>query len=168
MLISSSFRLTSRPSQYGQIGRSANFALVTLVVNPQAWHCRRLAMRSRTVSSETSSQIARASCVCNRSKIRCKLSACGMVRGKPSKTKPWPPCRRSQSSIKPTIILSETSPPCCVVSAVSKPSGVPRSLSRRNIAPGEVTGIPNWRVIISACVPLPEPGAPNNTSRRFT
>ena len=44
----------------------------------------------------------------------------------------------------------------------------PRSLSRRRIAPGEVTGIPNCRVIISAWVPFPEPGAPRSTSRLFT
>jgi len=28
--------------------------------------------------------------------------------------------------------------------------------------------MPNWRVIISACVPFPEPGAPKRTSRLFT
>jgi hypothetical protein len=36
------------------------------------------------------------------------------------------------------------------------------------MAPGEVTGIPKCRVIISACVPLPEPGGPRRTSRLFT
>src|SRR5437899_1028344 len=66
------------------------------------------------------------------------------------------------------IILSETSPPLCSTSAVSFPNGVSRSLSRRRIAPGEVTGMPNWRVIISAWVPFPEPGAPRRTSRLFT
>ena len=34
--------------------------------------------------------------------------------------------------------------------------------------PDEVTGMPKCRVIISACVPLPEPGAPRSTSRLFT
>ena len=39
------------------------------------------------------------------------------------------------------MILSETSPPCCVVLAVSNPRGVPKSRSRRKMAPGDVTGI---------------------------
>jgi hypothetical protein len=125
-------------------------------------------MRSRTVCSDTSSQIAKSKAVRNRAKIEVKLSACRSVRGKPSNTKPWPPCRRNQSSISSMMILSETSPPLWSTSAVFFPNGVPRSLSRRKIAPGEVTGIPNWRVIISAWVPLPEPGAPRRTSRLFT
>ena len=37
------------------------FALPTLVTKPQLRHCSRLEIRSRTVSSETSSQIARSS-----------------------------------------------------------------------------------------------------------
>jgi hypothetical protein len=40
------------------------------------------------------------------------------------------------------MILSETSPPLCSTSAVFFPNGVPRSSSRRKIAPGEVTGNP--------------------------
>lgn len=66
------------------------------------------------------------------------------------------------------MILSDTSPPLRSASAVSCPRGVPRSRSRRKIAPGEVTGMPKWRVIISAWVPLPEPGGPRRTSRLFT
>src|SRR6266550_1235451 len=98
-------------------------------------------MRSRTVSSDTSSQIARSSAVRNFVNIDIKLSACGNVRGNPSKTNPWPPCKRNQSSISSMMILSETSPPLRSTSAVSCPSGVPRSRSRRKIAPGVSSAI---------------------------
>src|ERR1051326_1263438 len=125
-------------------------------------------MRSSTVCSDTSSQITKSNADRNLAKVDVKLSACGSVRGKPSKTNPWPPCKRSQSSISSMMILSETRPPLRSTSAVSCPKGVPRSRSRRKIAPVEVTGIPKWRVIISAWVPFPEPGAPRRTSRLFT
>ena len=45
-------------------------------------------LESHRVSAETSSQIARSSGVFRRARMLCKLSDCGSVRGKPSKTKP--------------------------------------------------------------------------------
>src|SRR5207244_7930721 len=87
-LVSSSLRRSKRPSQYGQIGRLANCALLVLVVKPHVRHCNRPEILARTVSSETSSQIAASSAVCSCFKIAAKLSACGNVRGNPSNTKP--------------------------------------------------------------------------------
>ena len=111
--------------------------------------------------------MARSSAVRSRCKIAFKRSACGTVRGKPSKTKP------SAVQAQPVldqadddIIGNETA----MLRDLGRlhPEGGAEVLSRRRMAPGEVTGIAKCRVIISACVPFPEPGAPRSTSRLFT
>lgn len=41
------------------------------------------------------------------------------------------------------------------------PTGVPFFTAARRMLPVEMVGMPNFRLMISAWVPLPAPGAPN-------
>ena len=43
------------------------------------------------------------------------------------------------------------------------PSGVPAFTAARSMSPVEMCGVPNSSTSLAACVPLPAPGAPNNT-----
>ncbi len=93
-------------------------------------------------------------------------SACGMVRGKPSKRKP-----RAQSGAlmrsftSPMMMSSETSSPRSITCFAARPSGVPAFTAARSMSPVEICGIAYFRVMKVAWVPFPAPGPPSKIRR---
>ena len=91
-------------------------------------------------------------------------TACADVRGKPSRMKPFSvsgSCRRSVT--RPMMTSSGTRSPASMKDFAFCPSGVPAFTAARSMSPVEMCGVPNSSTSLAACVPLPAPGAPNNT-----
>src|SRR6478672_9018497 len=70
-----------------------------------------------------------------------------------------------RSSSMPSRIASETSSPRAITSFASRPSLLPAATSARSRSPVEMCGTCRCSFRRAACVPLPEPGAPNRTNR---
>src|SRR6266850_3790428 len=93
-------------------------------------------------------------------------SACGIVRGKPSKRYPFLQSRSfSRSLTRPMMMSSETSWPASMTFFAATPSGVPALTAARSMSPVEICGIPNFSQMKPACVPLPAPGGPRRIKR---
>ena len=97
-------------------------------------------------------------------RIETSASACGIVRGKPSKTKPL---SQSESTILsrtiPRTTSSGTRPPDSIICLATSPKAVCSLTAARNISPVDICGILKLSTINFACVPLPAPGGPNRT-----
>jgi hypothetical protein len=92
-------------------------------------------------------------------------SACGMVRGKPSKRKPLAQSACTMRSFtRPMMMSSLTSAPASITFFAATPSGVPALTAARSMSPVEICGMPYFWQICVACVPLPAPGAPRRMS----
>src|SRR6478735_6045649 len=73
--------------------------------------------------------------------------------------------REKRSSSMPSRIASDTSSPRAMTSFASRPSLLPAATSARSRSPVEMCGTCRCSFRRAACVPLPEPGAPNRTNR---
>src|SRR5258708_16425946 len=94
--------------------------------------------------------------------ILSSASACGIVRGKPSNTKPFEQSDfLSRSSMMPIMISSGTSLPALIRGWAFRPSSVPCWTAARRMSPVEIWGIPNSANSFFACVPFPAPGGPS-------
>src|SRR3954464_5528550 len=122
-------------------------------------------IRSTTTSVGTSRSITRSSGFAPR--MRSSSSACWLVRGKPSRTKPGSTSRgfANRSSTTLTTSSSGTSSPRSMNALASSPAATPASAESRNISPVERCRIPNCAARRSPCVPLPEPCLPSRTMR---
>src|SRR5690606_20012861 len=74
-------------------------------------------------------------------------------------------CRENRSLSMPSRMSSLTSSPRAITSLACRPSGEPAATSARSRSPVEICGTCRCSLSLAACVPLPEPGAPNNTNR---
>ncbi|SKV44671.1 Uncharacterised protein [Mycobacteroides abscessus subsp. abscessus] len=99
------------------------------------------------------------------SSMAANASAWSTVRGKPSRMNP---AAASGSSRRASTILLVTSlgtrSPASRYCLACRPSSVPSLMFERNRSPVEICGIPNFSEISCACVPLPAPGGPSNTT----
>src|SRR5579864_1387104 len=66
-----------------------------------------------------------------------------------------------RSATRRFTIWSDTSPPDCRIPSTSCPKASFRAIRSRSMSPVEICGTPNASRNKFACVPLPEPGAPN-------
>src|SRR5690606_3223545 len=73
--------------------------------------------------------------------------------------------REKRSLSMPSRMSSLTSSPRAITSLACRPSGEPAATSARNRSPVEICGTCRCSLSLAACVPLPEPGAPNSTNR---
>ena len=94
-----------------------------------------------------------------------RASACGMVRGKPSKMTPlWPRPNESYTEARiDTIRSSGISCPLSINCWAVLPSSVPFLISARNTSPVEMWFRPYFSMSLSLWVPFPDPGAPKIT-----
>ena len=70
-------------------------------------------------------------------------SACGMVRGKPSKRKPFAQSGALMRSFtSPMMMSSETRSPRSITCLGGEPSGVPAFTAARSMSPVEICGMP--------------------------
>ena len=92
-------------------------------------------------------------------------SAWAIVRGKPSKRKPFVQSGCSRRSLtRPMMMSSPTRPPESITCLAARPMAVPAFTAARSMSPVEICGIPKrWQMKV-ACVPLPAPGAPRSIS----
>ena len=91
-----------------------------------------------------------------------RASACGIVRGNPSRMYPslqsgW----LILSITRSTVSSSGTRSPWSMNAFAFFPSSVPFLILARKISPVEMCGIPYFSAILCAWVPFPAPGAPN-------
>src|ERR1039458_5605462 len=100
---------------------------------------------------------------------RSRKVACSSVRGEPSSRKPEAQsgCRILAATIWSTT-SSPTRPPDFRMEQAKRPRSVPALHSARNISPVEMAGIWKRWAIDAACVPLPQPGGPNNKTITVT
>ena len=90
-----------------------------------------------------------------------KASACGIVRGKPSRINPFLQSsflRRSSTISRTTSSL--TSPPASIIAFTFFPSSVWFLMFSRKISPVEICGILYSSATSAASVPFPAPGGP--------
>src|SRR5262245_15144156 len=128
-------------------------------------HDRRPARRSTIDSSGTSNATTRSSGSRREARIRSRASAWPIVRGKPSRMNPFAQSGfDSRSSMMSTTVASETSRPSRITCSTVSPSGVRLRTASRRRSPVEMWTQPRFSAIRLACVPLPEPGGPSNTS----
>src|SRR6185503_899733 len=59
-----------------------------------------------------------------------------------------------------------TRSPASMIRRTRRPSSLPLATASRSMSPVEMAGIPSWRARAAACVPLPDPGGPRNTTRQ--
>ena len=127
--------------------------------------CPRRIRRFISSSSGTKSSIMAAT-LCSRSaSIFFSASACGMVRGNPSKMTPL--CSLPKLSYTParmsTISSSGMSWPLSMYPLAVFPSSVPFLISLRSTSPVEICPSPYFSISLSLWVPFPAPGAPKIT-----
>src|SRR2546426_9370614 len=104
----------------------------------------------------------------SRRSISFNFSACGKVRGKPSKTNPLAQSGcEMRSSTMPSTISSGTNSPRSMIGFASRPNGVPGATWSRNMSPVERCGIRYRRAPSCACVPFPARGGPRKITARF-
>ena len=126
--------------------------------------CPRSIKRFINSSSGTSSSIIAATLSPRSSSIFFRASACGMVRGNPSKITPlWSPKESYTEARMLTIRSSGISCPLSIKLEAVFPNSVPFLISARSTSPVEIWFSPYFSIIMSLCVPLPEPGAPKIT-----
>ena len=91
--------------------------------------------------------------------------ACAILRGKPSRMKPFLQSSSSiRSEIIPTTTSSGTKSPRAIISFACLPISVSAATAARNISPVESWRISKPSSMRCACVPLPAPGGPKNIS----
>ena len=95
--------------------------------------------------------------------IASSASAWASVRGKPSSRKPADKPLFMRSSIMPSTISSDTSPPASMIALAFLPSSVPAATSGPQQVAGRDMGDAIARNDVLRLRALPEPGAPNNT-----
>ena len=125
---------------------------------------RREVRRRTMTSGSTSMSSAASSGRSNLESSASRATAWADVRGKPSRMKPFSvsaSCKRSVT--KPMITSSGTRSPASMYDFAFCPSGVPAFTAARSMSPVEMCGSLNSSTSLAACVPLPAPGAPNNT-----
>ena len=144
-------------------------ALVRLVVKPQRRHCNRPAMRSRTVLRKPPTKWRGRGLFRRFCRISFNRSALLHRARKSIEHEPVLAVKRQPifDQLDNNLVGDQSALLRNLIRLQSR-AAFPRSRSRRRIVPGEVTGIAKCRVIISACVPFPEPGAPRSTMRLFT
>ena len=92
-------------------------------------------------------------------------SACGIVRGTPSRMKPFAQsARATRSRTMPMMTSSGTSLPASMKLLAFRPVSVPFLIASRRMLPVEMVGMFSFLLMISACVPFPAPGAPKRIS----
>mmetsp|Transcript_22516 Transcript_22516/g.51881 ORF Transcript_22516/g.51881 Transcript_22516/m.51881 type:complete len:204 (+) Transcript_22516:678-1289(+) len=158
----SSFRLTSgspvRSSRPGALG-GANFSWYD---RPEAGCTSRPQMRSTRISSGTLNSITESILPApSDTSISSSFSACGTVRGKPSRIKPLLHSGAPMLSLMmPITISSETSPPASITAFAFCPISVPAATAARSRSPVARWHRAYFSLITGACVPLPQPGGP--------
>src|SRR6202522_3806953 len=139
-----------------------------LYVSPPMLQVHRPATRFSSVSGLTMNSITSGLPNPRRCRISSSFSACGIVRGNPSKMNPQVQSGRfSRSSTIPSTISSGTRSPRAMIGLASKPSSVPRVTASRNMSPVERCGRFSSFEIRLACVPFPAPGGPRKISASF-
>ena len=135
------------------IGRILKRAAALLRIRP-------ISTSGSTASSTTPSK---AMFLC--ANIASSASACAILRGKPSRMKPFLQSSSSiRSEIIPTTTSSGTKSPRAIISFACLPISVSAATAARNISPVESWRISKPSSMRCACVPLPAPGGPKNIS----
>src|SRR5213078_3282880 len=119
-------------------------------------------MRSTRTGSSTSIRITWSSFWPRSASIRSNASACGTVRGKPSRIKPraasgW----AIRSAIMSMMMSSGTSFPASMIALTRWASGLSEATARRSMSPVASCTSPCFSSRRFACVPLPAPGGPS-------
>src|SRR5204862_521001 len=119
-------------------------------------------MRSTRTGSSTSIRITWSSFWPRSASIRSSASACGTVRGKPSRIKPraasgW----AIRSAIMSMMMSSGTSFPASMIALTRWASGLSEATARRSMSPVASCTSPCFSSRRFACVPLPAPGGPS-------
>src|ERR1700735_2382321 len=136
-----------------------------LYVSPPMLQVHRPATRFSSVSGLTMNSITSGLPNPRRCRISSSFSACGIVRGNPSKINPLVQSARfNRSSTIPSTISSGTKSPRSIIGFASKPNAVPRVTASRSMSPVERCGSFSSFEIRLACVPLPAPGGPRKIS----
>ena len=131
---------------------------------PQALQVRRPVRRCIRILNSTSISSAACNGLFISSSNLSSASACGILRGKPSRIKPFCASLSARRSlIIPRTISSETSCPASMACLALIPRGVPAFTAARSRSPVEIWGMPYFSTSNLAWVPLPPPGAPINT-----
>ncbi len=118
------------------------------------------------INTSRSISMSIASCrgCCSWLNMASRACACARLRGKPSRMKPFrvSACARRSWIIARTI-SSDTKRPDSMAALACKPRGVPSLTAARSRSPVDICGIGYFFISSLACVPLPDPGAPNST-----
>ena len=131
---------------------------------PSRGQLRRPEMRSTSVSIGTSRETTASSFFLWVASAWSSFSAWGMVRGKPSRMKPFAASGWSSRSLTMLITRSSgTSLPEAMIGPACLPSSVPSFTACRRMSPVETWGMPKRDASRFACVPFPAPGGPSRT-----
>jgi len=141
-----------------QVPSCFGFSVSVLKISPQSLHVTLEDRRLIIISSGTHMFIAMSMFV-----ISASFSACGIVRGNPSRINPFLQSSFSILFFNISITISSgTRLPLFMNSFTLSPISVFSFMFFLNRSPVEMCGTPRFGAILEAYVPFPEPGAPRN------